>query len=358
VKASIIKHIDKTVDLQIGNSLIEVRRGEDAVRGIRTSIMQLAYSVASRPGCEGFLVLPDSKITRERLREEWKLASSVLKPDLAHRISLYIGEGDHFVGIPRDPDAETQSTLAKVVALEQPRRRSRGAQGNASFVVLKILLHHLVTEGSPVTTGWLERTSGYSYPTIAIILQSLGSLIERQPNRRLRLRWFPKREFSRLLAMAGRARSTVRFADRSGQPRSLDAYVRRLEKLSPPGLAIGGVLGAKHYFPNLDIVGTPRLDVSLHCPDREMDIDFVSQLDPALKRVEDPLEPANLAVHAVRHAESLFKPRKGGLNWADQIECLLDLHEDGLEMQATQFLNHLEVHAKSDELVRKLIDEG
>jgi hypothetical protein len=46
-------------------------------------------------------------------------------------------------------------------------------------------------------------------------------------------------------------------------------------------------------------------------------------------------------VHNVYHANSLFVPREGGLEWADPVECLLDLHEARLEMQATQFLNAL-----------------
>jgi hypothetical protein len=146
-----------------------------------------------------------------------------------------------------------------------------------------------------------------------------------------------------MLANADRARSTVRYTDRSGQTRSLESHVRRLEKLSPPNVAIGGVLGAKHYLPSLDLVGTPRLDLSLHCSTQQMDLSFVTQLDPALKQIEDPLEPAILIVHAVRHAESLFTPRDGGLAWADPVECLLDLHEAQLEMQATQFLEALKM---------------
>ena len=188
----------------------------------------------------------------------------------------------------------------------------------------------------------LARTAGCSYPTVARALRPLGSLLERSSDRRVALRWFPKDEFARLLANADRARSTVRFLDQSGQPRSAESQLRRLEKLNPPGLAIGGVLGAKHYFFDLDLVGTPRLDLSLHCPGQRMNLDFIEKLDPALKRVSDPLQPASLVVHAIRHADALFTPRDGGLAWADPVECLLDLHEARLEMQASQFLEALQ----------------
>ncbi len=73
-----------------------------------------------------------------------------------------------------------------------------------------------------------------------------------------------------------------------------------------------------------------------------MNLDFMEKLDPALKPVADPLTQAHVVVHAVRHADPQFMPRLGGLAWADPVECLLDLHEDRLTLQASQFLEALE----------------
>lgn len=330
------------VDAEVGTRLIEVKVGVTALRSVRMGLMQLAYELSQRPGFEGYLVLPDVTVTRRRLEEEWQLAASVLRPDLMSRLSLCISDKQQFVGIPRDPDPETQRILSDVVAGEQLHAGASLVRAHASFVVLKILLIEWLKGSEPITTEYLSRSSGYSYPTIADALQKLGGLIERQSDRRVSLRWFPKDEFARLLAMSDRARSTVRFTDRSGQPRPLESYLRRLEKLDPVGLAIGGMFGAKHYVADLDLVGVPRLDISLHCPGHRMDLGFIEKLDPALKRVSDPLEPASFVVHAVRHAESFFVPREGGLNWADPVECLLDLHEARLEKQANQFLETLQ----------------
>ena len=66
------------------------------------------------------------------------------------------------------------------------------------------------------------------------------------------------------------------------------------------------------------------------------------ELDPALKQVEDPLTPASVVVHAVRHADAQFIPRDSGLAWADPLECLFDLYEARLDMQAGQFLEALQ----------------
>jgi hypothetical protein len=332
---------DFGVDAEVGHWLIEVKIGVAGLRSVRMSLMQLAYALAERPDSEGILVLSDVAITRERLQREWQHATSVLRREMLDRLVLCIEEHGEISGIPRTPDPETQRILLDVLEKERARAGPRLARANAAFVVLKILLHHWLTDGNPVTTYWLASTSGYSYPTVANVLHSLGSLIERGSDRRVRLRWFPYEEFVRLVALSYRARATVRYADRSGQPRSPESHLKRLEKLNPPGLAIGGVLGAKHYFPNLDLVGTPRLDISMHSPGRHMDLGFVEKLDPALKLVEDPLEPAGVVVHAVYHADALFVQREEGLQWADPVECLLDLYDARLEMQAKQFLDAL-----------------
>ncbi len=328
------------VDAHIGNALIEVKFGVDALRTIRTSLMQVAYSVGEQPSTQGYVVLADSPISESRVRDEWNRAATVLRNDVLHRLTICLQEKDRFIGIPHDPDAETQRILNDVI--ESERGKTNMIRTDYSYVILKLLIHQWLTSGLPITADSLARTAGCSYPAVARALTPLGSLLERTSDRRVSLRWFPKEEFSRLLAVAHRARSTVRFEDQSGQPRSAESHLRRLEKLKVSGLAIGGVLGAKHYFHDLDLVGTPRLDLSVHCPGRRMDLDFITKLDPALRQVSDPLKPACLVVHAVRHADALFTPRDGGLAWADPVECLLDLYEARLDMQATQFLTALQ----------------
>jgi hypothetical protein len=176
---------------------------------------------------------------------------------------------------------------------------------------------------------------------VARALNKFGGFLARESDRRVSLRYFPQEEFSRLLANSNKVRSTIRFADHSGQPRSPEAHLRRLEKLNPQNVALGGVLGARHYYPDLDIVGTPLLDISVHCGEQHANLSFIEKLDPALKREGDPLKTANVVVHIVRDANPLFEPREGGLLWADPVECLLDLHEARLKGLATQFLNAL-----------------
>ena len=334
-------HHPGEVDIRVGNSLIVVKRGVDSLRAVRTSLMQVAYSVSESPEFEGVLVLVNSPITVERLREEWEQLSGVLRKIILNRLTICLHANGRFIGIPRDPTAEMQQKLAAVIEAEPGN--ARAARTDYAFIILKLLIGCWLKSGKPVTSEWLARTAGCSYPSVARALRPLGSLLERQSDRRVALRWFPREEFVRMLAGSARARSTARFADQSGPPRSLEAHIHRLEKLKPAGLAIGGVLGAKHYCRDLDLVGSPRLDLSLHCSSHRMNLDFIEKLDPALKRVEDPLAPSTVIVHAVRHADPLFVPRRAGLAWADPVECLFDLHEAHLDVQAAQFLEHLQL---------------
>jgi len=151
---------------------------------------------------------------------------------------------------------------------------------------------------------------------------------------------FQKDEWSKLLADSTRSRSTMTFVDRSGQKRSPESLHARLVKMQSQSIAIGGAIGARQYFPDLDLVGVPRLDISVHSPGNWVNLEFVRRLDPALQLAERTGEPPNLVIHFIRRNESLFyKDKKGGL-WADPVECLLDLSEARLESQALQFLEH------------------
>ena len=341
-------HGNLGIDADLGDRLVEVKIKAAGARGIRMGVMQLAYALAKRPGVEGILILSEPEITDERLKEEWDRAASVLRSEVLRRLILCTEKDGRISGITRSIDLDLKSTLLKIVEKERSGAGPRLNRSDASFVVPKILLHQWLTKGDFISASRLARISGYTYPTVARVIDDLGSLIERGPDRSLRLSWFPQDVFARLLALSDRARATARYGDSSGQSRSPEAHLARLVKLNLPGLAIGGVVGAKHYDPDLDLVGTPRLDISLHARNQRVDLDFIEKLDPALKRINDPLEPASVVVHTIYHADPLFVPREKGLYWADPVECLLDLYDARLDIQAGQFLEALRMKRPSN----------
>ncbi len=337
------KHTEYDAIRPDGSAIAEIKFSVDALRTVRTAIINLAYALENHPDACGYLVLVDPTITEGRLRDEWHRAAAVLKPNILARLAICLVSVDGNIrGVTQDPPTHVRRWLTDVIEHEATSVPARAERIDFEFVILKLLIHQWLTKREPVTTVWLTHAAGCSYPTAARVLKGLGSLVERESDRRIALRYFPQKEFSRLLATSERARSTTRFVDQSGQPRSPEAHLRKLEKLRPRGIAVGGVLGAKHYVPDLDLVGTPRLDLSVHCQDGCFDLDAIKTMDPALKREDDPMRPANVVVHAIRHADPLFCSRHGGLPWADPVECLLDLYEARLESQAGQFLEELE----------------
>jgi hypothetical protein len=310
-----------------------------AARVLRAELMAIATVVAREPGRKGTLRLVRPRISEGRLEEEWRAAAQALRPAVLSRLSLQVVLPDgrsRVFGALRGklPEAGGGRTAPRSGHIRLPAR-------DLSFVVEKLVVWAWLTRRGPLTRKWLERTAGCTYPTVAAVVKRLGSALHRHPDRRIELKHLPREEWGRLFALSGHARSVMRFADRSGQPGSAAALLKRLGKLAPEGVAVGGVAGARRYDPHLDLVGLPRVDLSVHAAERDVDIGFVGRLDPALKAVSDPGDPAQLVLHFVRHEDPLFTPNPAGLPWADPVECLLDLHEARLETQALEFLDAL-----------------
>lgn len=314
---------------------VEVKSQTHSFRNVRASLLGMAYLLADEPGNRGLLVLANSRITEKRLKNELHLVAQTLRPDVAERLALVIEKDHGYVGIPPDLGDDFRVWLDDLVHEETRDGKLR----QSHYAVLELLLHQWLLGKGPMTTDWIIKTIGCSYPTVASALRRLDHVLTRHSDRRVELRRFPSEDWARLVAMSDEARSTTRFADRSGQKRSPEAHLRRLATLERADLAVGGVIGARHYHPDIDLVGTPRLDLSLHCPAKRVDWSFVERLDPALEKTERRDEPAALVVHLVRRKVSLFQPGDGGLQWADPVECVLDLHEAHLEAQAKEFLH-------------------
>ncbi len=329
-------------DGQWRDVVVEVKFHTHGFRDLRASLLGLAYWLTSNPGTRGVLVLVDSHITKEGLEQERRLDDKVLHPEVMNRLTVAVAKDKQYIGLPPDLGADFRAWLDQLILEESHHGKSR----NTYYAIFQILLHQWLLNHGPMTSDWLMKAAGCSYPTVRDALRRLDPYLQRHSDRRVELRYFPKDEWRRLLAVSDQVRSTVRFVDRSGQlfeqQRSPESHIRRLEKLNIANLAVGGIMGVRHYYPNLDLVGTPRLDLSLHCPGGNMDLSFIERLDPALKEVEDPLQPVSVAVHAVRRQQSFFELVTGTLAWADPVECLLDLHEAHLESQAADFLRALE----------------
>ncbi|MDP8239177.1 MAG: hypothetical protein P9X24_08810 [Candidatus Hatepunaea meridiana] len=336
-------------DTQLDDVWIDVKLKPNGFRNLRSSFLGLASWIVDYPEESGLLVLVDPRFSKSRLSEEWQLAKQSLHPEVVTRLHLVVVIDNHCTGLPEHLGNEFRERLDKFVMEEFNRKHSYHSSNDIGhrrpqsfYDIFKVILNLWLLDKGPVTTKWLMEATGCSYPTVARALNRLEYCLQRHRNRQIELRYFPKEEWARIIANIGEIQLTARFADRSGQPRSPEAHLNRLKQLSFDNIAIGGVLGAKYYNPDLDLIGTPRLDISMHSVTKLVDHNFIKKLDPALKEVIDPLYPVNVVVHIVSITDPLFRVDTGGFKWADPVQCLLDLHEARLESQAIELREFLQ----------------
>jgi len=323
-----------------GDSIFEVLVEPRDARRLRTTLMDLARAVISSDKVQrAVLVLEEPGITGSRLHEEWQGAASVIRPEIFSRLSAVIRQSGKWSGIPLPPIVSEVPVLEEILQHElsrHPAGASRTAE--AYYEILRILIHQWLLGRGPLSIGSLMEISGASHPTVSRSMERLDYCLKRHSDRSVELRIFPRDEWARLVAVSDDVRATVRFVDRSGQSRTPESLLRRLHQLGRQDLAVGGVWGAKHYQPSLDLIGNPRLDLSIHSGRKAPDLSFVERIDPALEKATRRDASPTLVIHTIRRAESLFQPDENNLPWADPVECLLDLHEARLESQALEFL--------------------
>ncbi|MHC4956384.1 MAG: hypothetical protein ACYTGZ_21290 [Planctomycetota bacterium] len=326
-----------------GSVVIEVlTRRRASVRDLRAALTKLAIHTAERERVRhACLLLAVERMTPDRLRREWSAALSILRPAVAKRLAL-VAVGDHFsVCLPRQCPAlaalaETGGRLLQLSPSRELPRMSR------SFVVLKVILARWLVGEGPISRRQLGEQAGCSYPTVAKAIDWLGGNVRQHSNRSVELGEFPQDAWGELLARVPSQRARVSYIDRSGQPPDTEALLRRLRRLNPPHVALGGVVAAHHYDPHFDLRGLPRLDVSMGAAGG-LDLGFVRRLDPALQEASAGDGRPVLVVHPLQRPATLFVPGPGGgLPIADPVETLLDLGELRLVEQANALIGHLE----------------
>lgn len=330
------------VDAEIGDALVEVKFGASSMRTMGGALMKLVSALGSRPGFRGYLALVDAELTLPRLKQEWERLSHVFRPDLLDRLHLSLVRGEQVAAVPEELPAEVQSLILQTVAAQrgQVKNTQPSRSTEAFFHILRVLIIHWFRRSGPLTTKQLIKETGFTYPTIAEAITRLGSQVVRHSDRRVELARFPRDAWFELLAKSAKVRHTQGYADRSGKPRPVEVLVSRLNELQRDDIAISGVLGARHFQPGLDLIGTPKLDLVIHSPQTRPSHDFLRRIDAALKPVE-PGELPYVSIHTIYRPTSLFITRENAPPWADEVECLLDLHAMRLESQAVEFIEHL-----------------
>lgn len=330
-------------DWETDNIWVEEKTRITSLRVVRDAFIQLAYGFI----CEGFsgraiLLLIEPNISYDRLIDEWAKAKSAFRPEILEYLSVVIYHDGQLLSIPDNLEEELNTALLEVCEKELADKRNPMPKPDYKAEIYKVLIYKSLMKEGAMTSDWISQTVGCNYRTVANTLDSVGDALMRHSDRSVELEYFPKEAWEWLLVHLDKSRMTKRYSDRSGQPRSIESLLKRLAKTGNDNIAVAGTMGAQHHYPDIDVIGIPRLDFTVHCPDKYLNIDFIEKLDPALKEQSDPTKQASVVVHFIRREKSFFTLNPNGVAWADPVECLLDLHEMRLEPQALDFINYLQ----------------
>jgi hypothetical protein len=328
-------------DAVFGNTIVEVIRKLRDTRGFRSALLEMAKVASGAPDRRVVLILVEPDMTVDRIEAEWSGLTQVLSHSIAERLSLVVNKADAVERVFGEPNNDITHVLHTLIVPSKPgRNRFKRSSSTAFFEILRVLLIQGFRRTGPLTSKEIGEQTGFSYPTIANALQKLEHHLIRHSDRRVELKAFPKDAWFKLLAQVETVRSSQGFSDRSGRPRPIEVLLDRLRELDRLDIAVSGIVGARHYLPGIDLIGTPRLDLMVHAQ-LEFDAqDIVRELDAALKPSEKG-EASRLVVHRLVRPASFFHIPEQGYRIADEVECLLDLHEARLESQAAEFQTRL-----------------
>ena len=331
------------VDALMGKSIFEYKARISDLRVVQSAFMMLGRIIADMSDHTGILILDETKISKSRLNDEWENLYKLFQPSILSRLSMVVFTGGSIIEVFGDLTNEESDALYEVrEKLGEKFKNKRRRKPDSFFEVLRILLVHWFRGSGPLQVNQLCQLSGFSYPTVAASLDKMESQLRRHSDRSIELISFPREEWFKLIVTADDTRAPRGYWAR--RPRPIEDFIERLVNLNNKDVALGGIIGARHYMPGIDLVGIPRLDLSVHDWTAGKIDKLVRKLDPALKRVE-PGEIPQVVVHNLYRPVSLFT-EGDRLPIADEVECILDLHEARLESQALELLEHLKGRAK------------
>lgn len=305
-------------------------------RDLRSTLMDGALSLAQGDTQAFLCLLFKSGFSSWRLAKELERFQAIVREDIGRRLHVLALQSPLDL-VPTHPAllhiedlTELQARVAEVLT-DKPKIATRET-------VVGVLLHRWINRMPPVKGYELAAESGASTPTVTAALKTLEPSALRRDEDGLSLVGFTPYAWQKWLTLSTDG-PTVKFVDRSGAPRSPEKLARQLAKLGRKDVAIGGVLGAKHHFPGLDITGAPQLDLVVHGT-QHADLSFIEQLDPGLVRDDSQDQRGHVVVHFANRPNSLFKDEDGFV-WADVLDCLVNLWASEQIHLVENLINHV-----------------
>lgn len=330
-----------------GHFVAEVKHRLRGHRELAATMFRMARLLEEAPGIQrAYLVLLNPRMSARRQAEEWGAGLEILKSSLAGKMALVRLDSAGTDVVPKDPEVRRviEALLPQLTRTPATtsQRRSLGPP-RSFFDVLKILVHSWLFHEGALAIRELKQRCELSYPSVAEAVRRLEDRGEarRETNRSVELIDFPRTSWAELLSSADAYRMTARFADASGRAPEPDFLHQLLSQRPIPGVAVGGVLAARSWDPDFDLVGLPRLDLELGRGVNSKPEDVAKSLDPALVPA-GPSDTVALVIHVVLRPKDLLVTRKGErLPFADPVETLLDLYDLRLVDQAEALIRRL-----------------
>lgn len=315
---------------------------KSGVRDVRelTALLFETSVLASEPASAcAVLVLGDPIVRDARISEVWQQYMDMLRPNRRDRMALLC----YRASVPtliRGSYLEEHDTIVTQILppAQQFVDAHKPRSTEAFFDILRVLMIRWIRREGPITSKDLGAATGYSYPTIANTLSRLDKYVHRRKDRSVELKRLPRDPWVEFVVRSERTRVRHEFTEHSGQRRSPEMMIERLQTTGRQDVAISGIHGARHYDPSIDILGGHRLDLVVHSESQRLDLSFMRQLDAALVPVE-PGEFPQVVVHELPQPTAFFTRTDNGLIIADELECALDLHEMHFDSQMTEFMN-------------------
>lgn len=323
---------------------IDVNVGMRTARDLRSQLLDSAYTI--KGNSDTFLTLLfKCGFTAERLATEIAEFRRVVRPEVADRVQVVAIDHPKEVGVALSSwvDAAQLQSLQNRIVEASTAAPTASSQEAVQYHLLRRWLRGL----PPIRTADLAAQSGASAPTVSAAIKAIATRdVLRTRDRQVALKSFSPESWQKWLDKSAES-PVVRFLDSSGSPRSPEKLARTLSTMARKDVSIGGVLGAMHHYPAIDITGAPRLDILLHGTPHA-DLSFIEQLDPGLVRDDSTQGHAHVVVHFTNRRESHFETQNEFV-WAEVLDCLAHLWKAGLTHQAQDLIRHLTQQAKRAE---------
>lgn len=324
-------------------TIIEFKVSTMGARDLRANLLQLAIALHERPEvARAVLVTRLGNMGADRVKDELGRLEQILRVDLGQRLYVVAATDDRTVILPHaDQELSMLELVAQNVLARRSSKKTPAPWTAKTFQIWHLLLDAWLRGDGPIPIGALGSGTGCSYPTVNATLERLTEYgeVARSSNRSASFKKFPKRSLNEILVLADSLRPATQYVDASGRPADPARLMRRLVAMAPKNVALGGVTSARHYTPDFDLNGIPRIDLSVQ---GSASYDWLEHVDPAL-RPADAADLRNgspvLVIHSLDRKEPRFDPASDdGLPFVGPAETLLDLYDLRLTVQAEEFV--------------------